>query len=74
MGFKKTTYMAITHTYLSLNMPLPTLAKEHPKHKSPNTNDSGFSLMHTPIQLIVMRKSLRYAIHQAQRGTHIFGG
>lgn len=58
LGFEKTTHMAITHTYLSLNMPLPTLATEHPKHKSSNTNDPGFPLMHTPIQLMVMRKNL----------------
>lgn len=48
--------MAITHNYLSLNMPHLTLAKEHTKYKRPNTKDTNISLTDNPIQLRVMRK------------------
>ena len=56
LGFENTPYMATTHTYLSLNMPLPALTKEQAKHKSANTDDSSIPLMHTPKQLREMRK------------------
>lgn len=40
--------MAIKHNHLSLNMSISILAKEHTKHKSPNTRLQFSSKGHTP--------------------------